>query len=289
LGFGIQAGAVETINVEGASFEFIGIPAGSFQMGSNENDNETPVHAVNVPAFRMMLTEVTKGQFAAFIKDSGYKTDAERNFGGANSCYTGQEEGWTFVWSKGTSWRQPDFKQSDQHPVVCVSHNDAMKFIGWLNRKTGQSYDLPSEAQWEYAAKAGSQGKYPWGSDTSKQCQHGNGADNTNSSGARSWGKKAYCNDGYWFTAPVATYKANAFGLYDMHGNVSEWTQDCWNTTYKGAPKDGSAWNEGGCIYAVVRGGAWPSNPTVLRSAYRAGSGRANRVSHYGFRLIQGQ
>jgi formylglycine-generating enzyme required for sulfatase activity len=291
LGFGIQAGAVETINVEGASFEFIGIPAGSFQMGSNENANETPVHAVNVPAFKMMTTEVTKGQFAAFIKDSGYKTDAERNYAQADGCNTWKEEGWKYEWRTGTSWRQPDFKQGDKHPVVCVSHNDAMKFIAWLNQQTGQTYNLPSEAQWEYAAKAGSSGKYPWGSYTSKQCQYANGTDNTSSSGGRGWGwgEKAECNDGYWFTASVASYKPNAFGLYDMHGNVWEWTQDCWNESYKGAPSDGSPWLKGGCNRVVVRGGSWNNIPTFLRSAVRDRNGRANRYNSYGFRLIQGQ
>jgi formylglycine-generating enzyme required for sulfatase activity len=241
LSFGLQAGDVHITKAGGADFEFVGIPAGSFQMGSNEDAEEKPIHAVNVPAFKMMTTEVTQGQWQGVM--------------GNNPA---------------------EFKKCGKTcPVEKVSWNDVQDFIKKLNQKTGKVYRLPSEAEWEYAARAGSITKYSWGDDIDcSKARYGFYSDEC--------GKKES-------TDPVKSFHPNAFGLYDMHGNVWEWTQDCWNESYKGAPSDGSPWLKGECNRADVRGGSWYSGPTGLRSAYRDRSGRAVRNRYSGFRLIQGQ
>jgi formylglycine-generating enzyme required for sulfatase activity len=220
---------------------FVKIPAGSFQMGSNESYDEKPIHTVNVPAFKMMTTEVTQDQ-----------------------------------WQKIMGNNPARFKECGKTcPVESVSWNDVQEFIQKLNQKTGKVYRLPSEAEWEYAARAGSTTTYSWG-------------DNIDCSKARYGFVFSTCGNKN-STDPVKSFKANRFGLYDMHGNVWEWTQDCWNETYKGAPNDGSPWLKGDCTNAVFRGGYWGSNPAGLSSADRFGHGRANRVNGRGFRLIQGQ
>ncbi len=240
----IQAGEVQSIKIAGAGFEFANIPAGSFQMGSNnDRSNEKPVHTVNVPAFKMMTTEVTQGQWQAIMGDNPAHF---KSCGGSvvnSSC-----------------------------PVESVDWNDVQDFIKKFNQKTGKVYRLPSEAEWEYAARAGSTTQYSWGNYIGKNRADCDGC-------GSQWDRKS--------TAPVASFKPNAFGLFDMHGNVWEWTQDCWNTSYKGAPNNGSPWLKGDCGRGVVRGGSWYNYPSNLRSASRSWSGRANRVNYRGFRLIQ--
>ncbi len=267
------------------------IPAGSFSMGSNTTDREKPIHRVNIASFKLMKTEVTKGMFTAFIDATGYQTDAERNYGGAEGCVTyerGADPEWAY--REGINWRNVTMeghRQNNSHPVVCVSHNDANKFIDWLNALTGQQFRLPTEAEWEYAARAGSTNKYHFGNNESQLCDYANGADLSTD---YSW-RNTNCNDGYGEqTAPVASFKPNAFGLYDMHGNVWEWTQDCWHGNYQGAPSNGSAWmnsNGGDCSRAVLRGGSWDYKPDYLRSAIRSRNELANRNFFNGFRLAQ--
>jgi len=171
--------------------------------------------------------------------------------------------------------------------VVCVSHNDAVAFILWLNEQTGESFRLPSEAEWEYAARAGSNNKYAFGNDSDSLCRYGNVADNKTHPDGDSWSIKAECNDGYVFTAPVGQYQANALGLYDMHGNVWEWTADYSNESYSGAPTDGSAWQRGDSSRRVVRGGSWVSSPRSVRASNRLRAGVTDRYVYYGFRLAQ--
>tara|TARA_B110000211_G_scaffold196045_1_gene224936 strand:+ start:407 stop:1996 length:1590 start_codon:yes stop_codon:yes gene_type:complete len=230
-------------NINDLGMNFVQIPAGRFQMGSNETDNERPIHTVNVSAFKMMTTEVTQGQWQAIM--------------GENPSYF---DGWIF--------------SNDDHPVERVSWNDAQNFIIKLNQKTGKVYRLPSEAEWEYAARAGSTTKYSWGDDI--DCSKARYGHYVNKCGKQK------------STDPVKSFKPNAFGLFDMHGNVLEWTQDCWNISYKGAPSDGGPWLKGDCSYKIIRGGSWNSDPYSLRSAAR------NRMIHkaidkyFGFRLVQG-
>ncbi|WP_299083115.1 bifunctional serine/threonine-protein kinase/formylglycine-generating enzyme family protein [uncultured Paraglaciecola sp.] len=268
------------------------IPAGSFKMGSKNGEaNEMPLHLVNIKAFRLMQTEVTKGMFAAFVEDTGYKTEAERNTGYKKGCYSfefGTEKHWT--WTEGVTWKNvtvDGYRQKDNHPVVCVSWNDVSKFIDWLNMQTGEVFRLPSEAEWEYAASAGSQDAYSFGNDASQLCAHANVADKTQTSNGDTWTAAAECTDEYLFTAPVRHYRANAFGLYDMHGNVLEWVQDCFNDSYHNAPTNGDAWMSGNCRFAQLRGGSWNDGPAKLRSTFRGMDLRVSRITFAGFRLAQ--
>ena len=252
------------------------IPAGSFRMGDIQGggySDERPVHRVSVGAFGLGQTEVTVAQFRAFADASGYKTEAEQGDG----CYVYANGSWDK--RSNVNWRNPGFKQSDEEPVVCTSWNDAQRYIEWLSTKTGEQYRLPTEAEWEYAARAGSETRYSWG--------------NTASHEYANYGTDSCCDglakgkDKWKYTSPVAYFSANAFGLYDMHGNVWEWTQDCWNGSYKGAPSYGSAWLSGDCGWRVLRGGSWFSNPSVLRSAYRSVNTTGNRNYTIGFRLAR--
>ncbi len=161
----------------------------------------------------------------------------------------------------------------DTRPVINVSWTDAREYAAWLSRKTGKQYRLPSEAEWEYAARAGSTTAYSWGPAI------GRGNANCNGCGSQ-WDDKQ--------TAPVGRFAANRFGLHDMHGNVWEWVEDCRHETYAGAPRDGAAWTTSGdCSFRYVRGGAWLSNPRFARSANRLSlsSGNLSRGSDTGFRV----
>ena len=159
----------------------------------------------------------------------------------------------------------------------------------WLRQKTGKDYRLLTEAEWEYSARAGTTAARFWGEDGNMSCSFANGADTKAKMivyGASNW-PVANCDDGYAYTAPVGSYKPNAFGLYDMLGNVWEWTQDCLNENYVGAPKDGSAWTKGECSRRVLRGGSWDYYPMHLRSAMRARNAAANRGNFNGFRVAR--
>ncbi|MFL0797271.1 MAG: SUMF1/EgtB/PvdO family nonheme iron enzyme [Cellvibrionaceae bacterium] len=268
--------------------EFVSIPGGSFMMGSNDgNSDEKPVHRVNIRPFTMGKYEVTKGQFEAFVNDTGYRTDAEKNTAGKDGCYA-YKGGADFGWTAGTSWRNPGYSQKGSDPVVCISHNDTQAYIQWLNKQTGNHYRLPTEAEWEYAARAGSSSKYSFGNSESQLCENGNGVDQSLKAQIPEWKwTVSSCRDGYTFTAPVGSFAPNAFGLYDMHGNVWEWVQDCYHDSYSGAPSDGSAWESGSCAKRVLRGGSWYSGPNTLRSACRGGGHAGNRYNTDGFRLVQ--
>ncbi|MEY8251873.1 MAG: formylglycine-generating enzyme family protein [Colwellia sp.] len=160
-------------------------------------------------------------------------------------------------------------------PVINVSYNDiTQQYIPWLNKVTGERFRLPSEAEWEYAARAGSSTKYSWGNSS------GRGRANCDGCGSQ-WDNSK--------TAPVASFSPNDFGLYDMHGNVWEWTQDCWKDSYNGAPNNGKAWQSGNCTSRVLRGGSWGLNPGSLRSANRYNYTATLRNFRFGFRLVQGR
>ena len=266
--------------------EMVAIPAGTFRMGdlSGEGwDDEEPVHSVTVPAFRLGKYEVTVSRFRAFVEATGYRTDAERDADRYAGCASEQSDGmWDYVPNR--SWRDPGYPVEDDQPVACVSWNDARAFINWLNEKAGGNYRLPSEAEWEYAARAGSATEYYFGDSESELCRYANHADRST---YFNW-RNEFCSDGVGnLAAVVGSYQPNGFGLYDMHGNVWEWVQDCWNDDYEGAPTDGSAWTGGDCGRRVIRGGSWDDGARLLRSASRSGSGRSLRGNDVGFRLAQ--
>ena len=233
-----QAGQVFKDCQEAHCPEMVIIPAGRFTMGSSDGDaDEKPPHSVNVRSFAMGKYEVTQGQWKAVM---GSNPSRFSNCG-------------------------------DNCPVEKVSWDDIQQYIQKLNQKTGQQYRLPSEAEWEYAARAGSTGKWSFGDNESALGQHAWYSANSNSQ-----------------TRPVGQKQANAFNLHDMHGNVWEWVQDVGHDNYSGAPTDGSAWVSGGDqSRRVLRGGSWISGPGSLRSANRDGISPDFRSNYNGFRIAR--
>jgi len=247
--------------------EMVVVPAGSFTMGSPASEkgryeDESPQHRVTIAKpFAVGKFEVTVDQFAAFVKDTDYNAGSE--------CYSFNISRWER--REGLSWRNPGFSQGESHPVACLNWRDAKAYVEWLAKKTGKQYRLLSEAEWEYAARAGTATRYHFGDNEDALCRYGNGPDQhakQNIRGASRW-PIVSCDDGYAYTAPVGTFAANDFGLHDIHGNVREWVEDCWNDMYIGAPTDGSAWTVGECNRRVLRGGSWANYPRNLRSALR--------------------
>ncbi len=225
--------------------EMVVLPAGSFTMGSpgheaGRDEDEGPQRVVTVARpFALGRYEVTRGQFAAFVAASGYQSQ------GGNCWYWNGDEGKFKNDDASLSWRNPGYAQNDGHPVVCVSWTDAKAYVDWLASRTGKAYRLPGEAEWEYAARAASNTARPWGDDPNQACSHANVADQTfvrvvPVPEGKKWVNQHECDDGSAYTANVGSYRANRFGLYDMIGNVWEWTADCWNTSYTAAPSDGS-------------------------------------------------
>lgn len=269
--------------------EMVSIPGGEFTMGtpngdSEGSDNERPQRVVRVKPFALGKTEVTVAQWREFARASGYQTLAERNVG-AQGCLTWQpEDAW--AWRGGSSWREPGWAQKDNEPVVCISWVDAQAYVRWLDQHSGvKGWRLPSEAEWEYAARAGSTTRRPWGDDE-VSCVYANGTDRTIGPRGRTWAERPFCKDGYWFAAPVGSYRPNAWGLHDVLGNAWEWVQDCY-LPYAGAPSDGSAHETDNCPARVLRGGAWDEPLGVLRSAERFRQGPGNRNSNIGLRVAR--
>ena len=254
------------------------IPAGEFTMGAPATEQyfqawETQ-HRVTI-SYPLAVSKynVTRGEYAAFVAATGYDSYVGRGCNVYDSGFSGDAN---------ADWRTPGFVQSDEHPVVCVSYDDAVAYADWLTQTTGHKYRLPSEAEWEYATRAGTTTIYYWGTEI--------GDGNANCDG---------CNgpSSLQRTTPGGAYPPNAFGLYDMVGNVWKWLADCWNNTYAGAPTDGSAWTTGNCALRGRRTGAWfnvseprPNDfraPGRLRSAGRFGSIPGLRYSTFGMRVVR--
>ena len=233
------------------------VPAGTYLMGSPEDEvdrdpNESPIHSVTFAnPFAIGKTEVTNDQFAVFVEATGHKA--------SENCMIW--DGSELLEVKGHNWRNPSFDSTSNHPVVCVSWHDAMAYVRWLSEKTGQSYRLPSESEWEYVARAGKQGDYPVVGAPDKACLFGNVADISAQREVAHW-RPADCDDGVGFrTAEVMSYQPNEFGLFDTLGNVWEWVADCYYETYDGAPPNGEAWGPiGSCDTYLNRGGSFYSD-----------------------------
>ena len=226
--------------------EMVDIPGEIFRMGDlngGGDEDERPVYSVTILDFKLGKHEVTFAQWDACVADGGC------------SRYTPDDAGW----GRGN------------RPVINVSWNDIQGFIDWLNDKTGEHFRLPTEAEWEYTARAGSTTRYSWG--------------NSIDSDRANCGDE--CGDRWSNTGPVGSFSVNPWGLYDMHGNVWEWVQDCYNDSYVGAPTDGRAWMGGDCGQRGVRGGSWNDDPKYLRSANRTRDSRSARDNMTGFRLAQ--
>ena len=229
--------------------EMVVIPSGSFQMGCVSGKDclpwEKPVHEVKIDSFALSKYEVTFEEFDAFLRATQHRKFLTDDSG----------------WGRG------------RRPVVQVTWYDASAYAAWLSSQTDKRYRLPTEAEWEYAARAGTETMYSWGNDIDVNRANCDGC-------AGQWDNAK--------TAPVGSFEANSWGLHDMHGNVMEWVQDCWNESYEGAPTDGSAWRSGNCSERVVRGGAWLSYPRYLRSSYRSRISIDYRYSNnIGFRVAR--
>jgi formylglycine-generating enzyme required for sulfatase activity len=274
--------------------EMVVVPAGGFLMGSSSAEitreavpgewanRERPQHSVTIGrAFALGRFHVTRGEFAAFVRATGHDPPGCWVYKEGKSQ---EDPSW--------SWRDPGFAQTDRHPVVCVSHDDAKRYAKWLKERTGKDYRLASEAEWEYAARAGTGTVRYWGDGREGACNHANVAD-LSTAEALNWDKGIkeqvfQCRDGFVHTAPVGSFRANGFGLHDMLGNAWQWVADCWHDNYVGAPDDGSAWITGGnCGERVLRGGAWDYSPWDLRSANRDRNVIGYRSISLGFRLAR--
>ena len=282
------AAKAETVPRPGAVFsdcdacpEMVVIPAGDFMMGSPASeegrwDDEGPQHRVAVSSFALGRYEVTRDEYRVFAETTGHPS---------SGCRIRNEDSWTN--DDDASWREPGFAQGSGHPAVCVNWNDAQAYVRWLSRETGESYRLPSEAEWEYAARGGAPTSRYWGDSSSSQCGHANGADAAAKRVYPERGQVADCDDGAVHTTLAGSYSANAFGLFDVLGNVWEWTADCWHESYRGAPADGSPWHGGGCGRRVLRGGSWRLTPRLLRSAARTWAATEYRSADAGFRVAR--
>jgi formylglycine-generating enzyme required for sulfatase activity len=256
---------------EGMGPELVVLRAGRFQMGSPEHERkiamacgaqknwlarETPQHWVGIARpFAMGRYPVTVGEWRAFVEATGWQPAGE------------------------VDWAAPGFPQTDLHPVVGVTWGDARQYVAWLSERTGRRYRLPSEAEWEYACRAGTRTAFSFGDaiDTSLANYDGNFTWN---GGARGEYRRG--------TTPVTRFAPNPWGLHDMHGNVWEWVQDVMHDSYEGAPLDGSAWETGGeRARRILRGGSWLYNPRYLRSALRNGFSAVMANDIVGFRVVR--
>jgi sulfatase modifying factor 1 len=269
------------------------IKPGTFLMGSPKDeegryDNEGPrQHEVEITqAFYMGVYPVTKGQFAAFAKAAPYTTEAETDGKGVGyNASTKKLESGKY------SWRVLGFAQADDHPVAEVTWNDAKAFCEWLSKKEGKTYELPTEAEWEYACRAGTKTRFWCGDWDGDLKGNANIADasfkekNPRARGAVAW------DDGYAFTSPVGSFKANPWGLYDMHGNVWQWCADGYGPYQEGTIKDPKGADSGlkdkdGIKSRVLRGGSWGDAPRDCRSAVRSDGVPAYRLDGSGFRVV---
>lgn len=280
------------VDLPGQAPSMVVIPTGSFAMGapdneSDRNDAETPQHTVTMAkGFALARSAVTVGQFREFVRISGYQPDSVK-LGGA-SVY--DERTGVLRDDSQATW-QSDYaghSAADNLPVVNISWADAKAYTDWLSQHTGKRYRLPSEAEFEYALRGGTTTRYWWGDGTPKsKVENLTGGLDRSPSGRRWSNAFPGYRDGYWGPAPVMSFVPNPFGLYDIGGNVSEWTTDCWHDNYIRAPTDGTAWFNPGCTLHVVRGGSWGSSPDQVRSAYRQGADGSVRSGRVGFRVVR--
>lgn len=278
------------------------IAPGSFTMGADEAEakrynlpefwgvRERPKHRVVIAqAFALGQSEITRAAFTAFVRDTGYAP--------ASGCWHFVGSEWE--WDEKRSWENPGFAQGEDHPVTCINWHDANAFITWLSRKTGKAYRLPSEAEWEYAARAGTQTAFWFGNDENEVCAHMNLGD-LDTRDATDWaGKKIKyqvmddwkgqpCRDGFPFMAPVEAKPANPFGLFGMGGNGNEWVADCWHETYADTPGEQAPRVIGGdCGLRAMRGQGWTGGAAGTRSAFRLKMNATDRRFTFAFRIAR--
>lgn len=274
--------------------QMIVVPHGGFQMGAGDNergatDAEKPSHYVRFErGFAMSITEVTVADFRRYVLASNERPRATRR--GHSIVY--DERSGNFVRHSGVDWRS-DYNGAPaiaNSPVMHVSVRDAENYATWLSEQTGRSYRLPSEAEFEYVVRAGSSGRYPWGDAGTPPAGAGNftGAEDVSPTGRRWYNAFVGYGDGWWGPAPVGSFEANAWGVHDVAGNLSEWVADCWHASYRRAPADGAAWFNPGCRQRVIRGGNWANAPDQTRAAWRQSQDSDTTSARIGFRLVRG-
>lgn len=272
----------ELIVIAGANFS-----QGALRTDKQAQENEKPAHQVQLSKlFAISRTEITVAQFREFIDNSGYKTQAEIN-GSGNIFDLGSGK---FVGKEGVNWRHNHIGElaAEDFPVVHVSFEDAKAYTQWLSTRTSKSYRLPTESEWEFTFRSGTESIFPWGKKFEDVRQG-------NLSGAldkmpnnRKWGNaiQNYA-DGNWGLAPVRQYAAEGLGTFDLLGNASEWVEDCWHDNYRRAPGNGDAWVNQGCTQRVIRGSSWLSAPDQSRSSFRTSSKSTTSNAITGFRVVR--
>jgi formylglycine-generating enzyme required for sulfatase activity/class 3 adenylate cyclase len=267
--------------------EMVVIPAGGFQMGAapgenqryevptNETGRDEPQHQVTfAKPFALGKFDITRAEFAAFAQAT--------NFRSRPGCATPRRGVWEP--QEQATWQEPGFDQTEHDPVVCMNLIEIGNYLSWLRRTTGKEYRLPSEAEWEYAARGGTTTTFYWGDSLEQACSHENLADATHK--AKHGVGVVECADHFAETAPAGSFKPNPFGLYDMAGNVSVLTADCWNESYAGAPSDGSAWTTGDCERHPARAASFGATRLwALRVANRFPENRLAKRNRFGFRV----
>jgi sulfatase modifying factor 1 len=275
------------------------IPAGRFLMGTAIEDrlidprtgkpatNDGPQHAVTFDApVTIGKYEVTVDEFGTFIAETGHETTGR--------CMEFSKRD-SFSFNTELNWNNVGFEQAGNQPVVCVAYFDALAYVRWLSKKTGRNYRLPTEAEWEYAARAGSTGPYHWGDDRAVACDFANvrsqGAYAISKRQAQSDRESGFpCDDGFTQSSGVGSFKPNGFGLHDMQGNAWEWVIDCIHKDYEGAPTDGSAWiDDQECQFAVIRSGSYLNLVERSSTTVRAGRPKNGGATNMGFRVARGQ
>jgi formylglycine-generating enzyme required for sulfatase activity len=276
----------------GASFQecrdcpaMVVVPPGQFTMGGTggeEGRPEWPKRTVTIPrAFAAGKFEISRGQYRAFVEATGHDSGL--------SCAAWDKANKTITMYPQASWRDPEpgVTAADDEPVVCVSWLDAQAYVAWLSKITGHRYRLPTEAEWEYFARAGSSAEYPWGDDPEQACQYANVYDKSSREPSKPWASTE-CTDKHPGVAPIGQYPPNAFGLHDVIGNVWEWNQDCYLAPYAPAPVDGSAYvGEGKCALYSVRGGSWRSQMFRQRTSWRGRDPEDRKSNIFGIRVVR--
>lgn len=276
--------------------ELVVVPGGTFVMGSTAEEttregtpdrdaaNEKPQHQVTIGyAFAVMKHEVTRKDFAAFVAATGHQT------GEGCKVWDTEANRWGIM-NADASWRNPGFDQANDHPVVCVQWADAIAYAQWLSAKTGHTYRLLTDAEFEWLLRAGTQTVRWWGDGREQACAYANVSDLTHAEVLKISTDPAtifQCKDGYAFTAPVGSFKPNPFGVHDLFGNAWEWVQDCFASTYDGAPGDGSAREDGDCSERLIRGGAWHADPWYIRAAKHDWAPPELNTARVGIRLAR--
>ena len=260
------------------------VPAGRFLMGSPASEpgrfeEEGPQHTVTLERpFAVSRAPITRQQYERFIRAS--------NSPDTNGCAEMSDDG-KWVKTAGLSWQNPGFQQTSDHPVVCVSWDEATAYAQWLSARSGHAYRLLSEAEFEYVARAGATTAFPWGSSERDICAHANSFDATARRAHPDW-PGADCDDGYANTAPADAFPSNAFGLYGATGNVFQWTADCWiDGGYADASARASARGTASCAQRIIRGGSWLNGWRGLRAAMRDRDRPQDRYTNIGIRVAR--